>query len=49
MALIVESAELVEHFQYLTDEQSKNLPADTLEEVHLEMADIFFVFDSFDG
>ena len=41
MALIVECAELVEHFQWLTDEQSKNLPADTLEEVRLEMADIF--------
>lgn len=41
MALIVECAELVEHFQWLTDDQSKNLPADTLEEVRLEMADIF--------
>lgn len=40
MALIVECAELVEHFQWLTDEQSKNLPADTLDEVSLEMADI---------
>ncbi len=40
MALIVECAELVEHFQWLTDEQSKNLPDDTLEEVSLEMADI---------
>jgi len=41
MALIVECAELVEHFQWLTDEQSKNLSAETLEEVRLEMADIF--------
>ena len=41
MALIVECAELVEHFQWLTDEQSKSLPAETLEEVRLEMADIF--------
>ncbi len=40
MALIVECAELVEHFQWLTDEQSKNLPDDTLDEVLLEMADI---------
>lgn len=40
MALIVECAELVEHFQWLTDEQSKNLPDDTLEEVSLEMADV---------
>ncbi len=40
MALIVECAELVEHFQWLTDEQSKQLPEETLEEVSLEMADI---------
>ena len=40
MALIVECAELVEHFQWLTDEQSKNLPTETLDEVSLEMADI---------
>ena len=41
MALIVECAELVEHFQWLTDEQSKQLSPETLEEVRLEMADIF--------
>ncbi len=41
MAMIVECAELVEHFQWLTDKQSKNLPEETLEEVRLEMADIF--------
>ncbi len=41
MAMIVECAELVEHFQWLTDDQSKELPADTLKEVRLEMADIF--------
>jgi len=40
MALIVECAELVEHFQWLTDEQSKNLSAETLDEVSLEMADV---------
>jgi len=40
MALIVECAELVEHFQWLTDEQSKRLPEETLDEVSLEMADI---------
>ena len=40
MALIVECAELVEHFQWLTEEQSKRLPEDTLDEVSLEMADI---------
>ena len=40
MALIVECAELVEHFQWLTDEQSKNLNEETRDEVSLEMADI---------
>lgn len=40
MALIAECAELVEHFQWLTEEQSRNLPADKREEVALEMADI---------
>jgi dCTP diphosphatase len=40
MALIAECAELVEHFQWLTEEQSKNLPAEKLEAVSLEMADI---------
>ena len=40
IAMIVECAELVEHFQWLTDEQSKNLSAETLDEVSLEMADI---------
>ena len=40
MAMIVECAELVEHFQWLTDEQSKDLSAETLDEVSLEMADI---------
>lgn len=41
MALIAEAAELVEHFQWLTEEQSRALPADKLGEVELEMADIF--------
>jgi len=40
MAMIVEAAELVEHFQWLTEEQSKRLPEETLDEVSLEMADI---------
>ena len=41
MALIAEAAELVEHFQWLTEEQSYRLPDDKLEEVRLELADIF--------
>jgi len=41
MALIAEAAELVEHFQWLTEEQSDNLSSDNLAEVRLELADIF--------
>ena len=40
MALIVEAAELVEHFQWLTEEQSRRLPPGKLEEVRDEMADV---------
>lgn len=40
MALIAECAELVEHFQWLTPEQSMHLPAEKRDEVALEMADI---------
>lgn len=39
MALSVEVAELVEHFQWLTEEQSRNLPQDVLDEVSSELAD----------
>ena len=39
MALSVEVAEVVEHFQWITEEQSKNLPNDKLEEVATELAD----------
>ena len=40
MALIAEAAELVEHFQWLSQEQSYQLPAEKLEEVRMELADI---------
>lgn len=40
MALIVEAAELVEHFQWLTEEQSNNLSPEKLAEVEQELADI---------
>ena len=40
MALIAEAAELIEHFQWLTQDQSDNLPADKLKEVEQELADI---------
>ncbi len=41
MALIVEAAELVEHFQWLTEDQSRALSTEKQREVELEMADIF--------
>jgi dCTP diphosphatase len=41
MALIAEAAELVEHFQWLTQAQSKALPKNKHDEVSLELADIF--------
>jgi len=40
MALVVEAAEIVEHFQWLTQEQSKSLPTDKLEEIKAEIADV---------
>jgi NTP pyrophosphatase (non-canonical NTP hydrolase) len=40
MALIVEAAEMVEHFQWLTEDQSSNLSAEKLAEVEQELADI---------
>ncbi|GBE10744.1 hypothetical protein BMS3Bbin12_02188 [bacterium BMS3Bbin12] len=40
MALIAEAAELVEHFQWLTPEQSEALSPERRAEVELEMADV---------
>lgn len=40
MALIAEAAELVEHFQWLTEAQSAHLNAAKLAEVEAELADI---------
>jgi NTP pyrophosphatase (non-canonical NTP hydrolase) len=40
MALAGEVGELVEHFQWLTFEQARELPAVTREEVALEAADV---------
>jgi len=39
MALSAEVAEIIEHFQWLTEEQSRNLPKDKLDEVKTELAD----------
>jgi NTP pyrophosphatase (non-canonical NTP hydrolase) len=41
MALIVEAAELVEHFQWLTEEQSRVLAPAVRAEVEHELADVF--------
>jgi NTP pyrophosphatase (non-canonical NTP hydrolase) len=40
MAMIAECAELVEHFQWLSEEQSRNLPEEKRQAVRLELADI---------
>ena len=40
MALIAEAAELVEHFQWLSETASHDLPAPKHAEVRLELADI---------
>jgi dCTP diphosphatase len=40
MALIKEAAELLEHFQWLTEQQSRALDEQVLGEVSLEMADV---------
>ena len=40
MALIAEAAELVEHFQWLTEAESGALPSEKLKEVEAELADV---------
>lgn len=40
-ALTVEASELLEHFQWLTEEQSRNLSADKKAKVAAEAADVF--------
>lgn len=40
MALVAEVAELIEHFQWLTEEQSAKLSAEKLAEVEQELADV---------
>ena len=40
MALSVEAAELLEHFQWLTEDQSAKLPAEKQKQVAQEMSDI---------
>lgn len=40
MALSIEASELMEHFQWLTEEQSRQLPPEKLAQVRDEMADV---------
>jgi len=40
MALSVEVAEIVEHFQWLSEAQSRNLPPEKLAEVREEIGDV---------
>ena len=40
MALSVESSEIVEYFQWLTEEQSRNLPPEKLAKVREEIGDV---------
>lgn len=41
MALIAEAGELIEHFQWLSEEESRNLSTEQTKEVSHELADIF--------
>lgn len=41
MALAVEAAELLEHFQWLTEEQSRELDPEQLAKVRNELGDVF--------
>src|SRR5579872_6153861 len=41
MALIVEAGELLEHYQWMSEQQSQALPEAALAEVQAEMADVF--------
>lgn len=41
MAMIVEAGEVVEHFQWMTEQESKNLNAETREQVGQELSDTF--------
>lgn len=40
MALAVEASEIMEHFQWLTEEQSSSLPPKKLQQVREEIADV---------
>lgn len=40
-ALSVEAAEILEHFQWMTEDQSRSLPPQTLTALKSELADVF--------
>lgn len=40
-SLSIEAAEILEHFQWLTDQQSRELPTEKVQAVALEAADVF--------
>ena len=40
MAFVVEASEILEHFQWLTEEQSKNLDAERMIQIKEEIADV---------
>jgi dCTP diphosphatase len=49
MALSVEVAEIVEHFQWLTEKQSLNLPPEKLAEVREEIGDVMIYLVELSG
>ncbi len=49
MALSVEVGEIVEHFQWLTEEQSRNLPPARLAEVREEIGDVMIYLTELAG
>ena len=49
MALSVEVGEIVEHFQWLTEEQSQKLPPEKLAEVREEIGDVMIYLTELSG
>jgi NTP pyrophosphatase (non-canonical NTP hydrolase) len=47
MALSVEVAEIVEHFQWLTEEESRNLPPEKLAKIRDEIGDVMIYLTEF--
>jgi dCTP diphosphatase len=49
MALSVEASEIVEHFQWLTEEQSRNLPPEKLAQSREEIGDVMIYLTELAG